>query len=680
MINTVLKTRRIFFALILGAPAAASADGPTPSGTTGLLATPTAEIQLTGTLRTGWARQDFGSTGAEPLQNYFLTVGFLPGLEVGGRIVEDNFGYPEFSGRRDLSFNAKVRLDLPAGIGIAVGGEDIGGEQQFFRTRYAVATLPWHSLRFSAGYGLGPYLLDGAFGGIEWRPWEFIGIFGEHDTEDFNGGVKLASPALIYGLRIGATAAYRGVNEDVEYGANLEIPLGRSERPYAPSPGAQGAPASPTSTQSAETPPSPAPAARPLPPGGGRGENEALRAALTRHGFESLRIGRRGTTQVVALENRVYNHSSADAIGLALAAIATYADPAVEHIELTLFAYGLPQVSVTAPAALYRAFLADPAAHDAELRQALAVRPVSGIEEGVAWDSERYSSLNGMELVIEPLLRSFIATEFGLVDYSLGARMRLTLPMSGGFLMHLGGQVPLVESDDYGPGDNFESTGVEAGLDLLLAQYAHKLSPQWTWLWSAGRSQIFQTDLNTLGLEQLWLSEQGTHQLRGKMMALHSATKTRTVALAGYTWFDPARDYSVGLTGGRFYSEDSGFRLDVSRYFGDTIVTLFFKAASMDDQAGGLQLSLPLTPRRDMTPRGLQVKGSRRWSHQQSTTLNTADGANTLKPLFLFEPMLDLDLRRDFHDSGRLGEGYIRDEVPRMHEAYRAWGETAPSP
>lgn len=665
--------RRRLLVSVLAVTPAAFAESPSFSGTTGLLATPTAEVQRGGTARVGWSQQDFRSVGPEPLQNYYLTFGFLPGLEVGGRIVEDNAAIDistmSGSGRRDLSFNAKYRLDLPAGIGLAVGGEDIGGEAQFFRTSYAVATLPWRSLSFTAGYGLGPDVLDGAFGGVEWRPWEFVGLVAEHDTEDFNGGVKLASPALLYGMRLGATAAYRGVTEEVEYGAHLEIPLGgrkeipRSSGSAPASSGAHGAPYAP-----------PAPSGAHGAPYAPHASDTALRAALARHGFESLRVGRRGpATQVVALENRVYNHSSADAVGLALGAIATHADPAVEHIELTLFAYGMPQVAVTVPAALYRAFLQDPAAHEAALRQALAVRNVDGIAEGVAWDSDRYQSLNGMELVVEPILRSFLATELGLIDYSLGARLRLTLPMSGGFLMHLGGQVPLVESDDFGPGDNFESTGVEAGLDLALAQYAHKLSPQWTWLWSAGRSQIFQTDLNTLALEQFWLSAQGTHQLRGKMMALHSATRTRTVALAGYTWFDPGRDYSLSLTGGRFYAGDAGFRLDLTRHFGDTMVTLFFKAASRDDQAGGLQLSLPLTPRRDMTPGALQVKGARRWAHQQSTTLNAADGTNTLKPLLLYEPMLDLDLRRDLHDSGRLGEAYLRDELPRMHEAYRLW-------
>ena len=69
------------------------------------------------------------------------------------------------------------------------------------------------------------------------------------------------------------------------------------------------------------------------------------------------------------------------------------------------------------------------------------------------------------------------------------------------------------------------------------------------------------------------------------------------------------------------------------------------------------------------------MKGARRWAHGLSTTLNSAEARNPLRPIFLYEPMLDFDLRRDFHDSGRLGEAYLQDELPRMREAYELWGQ-----
>jgi hypothetical protein len=648
----------LFVALMLGMSLAlpGRASDPALGGSTGLLVTPTADVQPSGTGAFAWSRHSPGPRVPDSALNYAVLLGFLPGLELGGRVVED--------GRlRDLSFNAKYRFDLPGGAvgaahgrdraGVAIGGQDIGGGAQKFRAGYVVATVPWETLRFSAGYGAGPDVLKGAFGGVEWRPWPFVALAGEYDTEGLNGGLKLASPELFWGARIGGTALYRGEREEVEYGAHVQFPLGRRERVAAVAPrpsAAADAPAAPSD----------------------------LRAALTGLGFESIRLGRRdGTTQVAALENRVYNHSSADAVGVAMGALATHVDPAVERIELTLFAYGIPQIEVSAPTALYRAWLADPTAHEAELRAALAARPVSGIEDAqaVAWDGVRSLRPGGAEVVVEPLLRTFVATEYGVFDYALAARARVTTALGRGLLLHIGAHVPVVESEDFGAGRNFEPVGFEAEADLALIQYGFKVLPQWTWLASAGRNQVFRSTYNTVALEQVWQPGDGAHQLRLKIMGLrNSEIGTRKVGLAGYTWFDPANDYSIGLTGGRFFVGDTGVRADLSRHFGDTIWTVFYKLGGREEQAAGMQVSLPLTPRRDAPAGFLQLKGPRRWSHGLGTTLNDPSGLNPLRPFFMYEPMLDLDLRRDFYDSGRLGEAYLRDELPRMREAYERWG------
>lgn len=104
------------------------------------------------------------------------------------------------------------------------------------------------------------------------------------------------------------------------------------------------------------------------------------------------------------------------------------------------------------------------------------------------------------------------------------------------------------------------------------------------------------------------------------------------------------------------------------------IAGVFLKYEDRENMAGGFSLSVPLTPRRDAMPRGIQVKGPRRWGHSLQTTLNRADQTNSLRPLLLFEPLADLDLRRDFYDSGRLGPEYLRAQLPRMREAYVLWG------
>jgi hypothetical protein len=625
---------------------------------------PTAEVLDEGSVRLGLNAHD-ALPGEDGVVNHLFSIGFAPGLELGGRIAQPR----SFGAGSDLSFNAKLSIPtFDGGPSLAIGGQDLGGEAQNYRSRYAVATWPWRTLRFTAGYDWGPDVLDGTLGGIEWRPWPFLGAYAEYDTQELNPGLKLQSPPLWAGLRIGANAGWRAATDEVEGGIELSIPLGRR-------PGVIPAGVIPSEARDLldEIPPRFAPRddtglARDD-TGLARDDTGALRAALEQLGFEAVRTGSKpGNVLAVSLENRRYNHSSADAIGLALGTVAARAPAQVERIELTLSAYGVPQVTVATGAKAYRDFLRDGAAPE----NLLEVRYSDGAR-GVSWHN-RAARLAAPELVIEPVLRTFVATEFGVLDAGLGARARLTAPLGGGAVAHLGVQAPLALSDDFHDGRNFAPFAPEGGLDLLLIQYAHKLSPEWTWLWSVGRTQVVRADLGVLGLDQAWTSPAGRHRLGARLMTLDSGTARHNVALGGYTWFDAARRYSAGVTGGRFYAGDSGFRLDLNRYFGDTIAGLFLKVESEDNMAGGFQLSVPLTPRRDAAPRGLQVKGPRRWGHSLQSTLNLADRSNSLKPLLLYEPAMDFDLARDFLDSGRLGPGYLREQLPRMREAYQLWG------
>jgi hypothetical protein len=657
-----MKASLLFLGALL-APALAHGEGGALSGPTGLLTVPTARVLDQGEVRLGVNEHD-SVAQYDGVRNYLFTIGFAPGLELGGRVAQTGgFNNGDLN---DLSFHAKYAYRFDNGFALAIGAQDIGGEAQNFRSRYAVATLPWRQLAFTAGYQQGPDLPQGALGGIEWRPFPALGVYAEYDTEEVNPGFKLQSPPLWAGLRVGANAGWRSAHDEIEGGLELSIPLGRSSP--GPSPAASPRPLPASGERHQEAPVTPEqPPARTLAEGR---ETQAVRAALERLGFESVRTGARaGGVLIVSLENRRYNHSAVDGIGLALGTIAMRAPPQIERIELTVSAYGVPQIAVATPAQAYRDFLRD------------GVAPVwlidahytSGPPRETYWHSPAIE-LHATELVVEPVLRSFIATEYGVAEIGLGVRARLTAPLGQGVVGHVGLQAPVFLTEDFRDGENFADAGPEAGLDLLLLQRAHKLTPSWTWLWSVGSIQVFQADLAIAGLEQVWASPEGRHRLNAKLYTTDSGNVRREVALAGYTLFDATRNYSVGLTGGQFLAEDTGLRLDVNRYFGDTIAGVFLKYEGRENMAGGFSLSLPLTPRRDAMPRGIQVKGPRRWGHSLQTTLNLADQTNALKPLLLFEPLTDLDLRRDFYDSGRLGPEYLRAQLPRMREAFLLWG------
>lgn len=656
----------LWWALCIALPAWAE---PGLDGSSGLLNVPQAEVLDEGLASFQYSRIHPDLARRLQTENWYAGVGLAPGLELGGRAIATALR----AGRRDLSLDARYRLPFElGGVRFAIGAQDLGGAERLLPREYAVATWSTPTLALSAGYGDGRNVLGGAFGGIAWRPSPFVTAIVEHDAEDLNAGLKLSAP-LWARWRLGISGAWRGALEAEEYAVHLSLPLA-GDRP-APARRVGAPPGDPVHPTAQAAPPARDERAVAPPPEPGDPPDAtsdatsaaALRARLEQLGFEAVRIGQRApATRVVRLENRRYNHSVADGLGLALGTIERLAGPGIDTIELYLFAYGVPQLRVMRARGAGQPLRTD------------LVDEIAGAG-AVTWHGEE-SRAAALELVVEPLLRWAVATEHGLLDYGLGARARLTAPLATGLLANVGVQAPLARSDDFAPGKPFEDLAPRGGVDLALLQYFHTPAAGWSLLWSAGRTRVFRIDTQTLALDQAWSPGDGAHRFRGKLMALRSDVARREVALVGYNWLDPYRAYGIGITAGRFYLGDGGLRLDIERYFGDAIVGLFYKFASADDQAAGVALSLPLTPRRDQRPRWLQLKGPRRWAHGLGTTLNgppnatSPDGTNPIRPLLLYEPLLDLDLERDLHDAGRLAGAYLDAHVPRMKQAYERWG------
>ena len=652
------------WALCFALPAWAEPSQPGLDGSSGLLNVPQADVLDEGDASFQYSRIHPDLARRLQTENWYAGVGLAPGLELGGRAIATALR----AGRRDLSLDARYRLPFQVGgVRFAIGAQDLGGVERLLPREYAVATWSTPTLALSAGYGDGRNVLGGAFGGIAWRPWPFLTALVEHDAEDVNAGLKLSAP--LWGRwRLGVSGAWRGALEAEEFAVHLSLPLAGDK----PAPHPRPLPTREDAWGEGKDERARAPDL--LPPGGrgraaGAGEGRAsatrLRERLEDLGFEAVRIGQRApATRVVRLENRRYNHSAADGIGLALGTIEQLSGPEIGTIELYLFAYGVPQLRIVRP-------------RGGTLRTELVDAIIDA--GGVTWDGDE-TRAGAFELVFEPLLRWAVATEHGLLDYGLGARARLTAPLAAGLLANVGAQAPLARSDDFAPGEPFEDLAPRGGIDLALLQYLHTPAAGWSLLWSAGRTRIFRIDTQALALDQAWSVGDGAHRFRAKLMALRSDIARREVALVGYNWLDPYRGYGIGITAGRFYLDDGGVRLDLERHFGDAIVGLFYKFAGRDDQAAGVGLSLPLTPRRDQRPRWLQLKGPRRWAHGLGTTLNgppnatSPDGTNPIRPLLLYEPMLDLDLERDLHDAGRLGGAYLDAHAPRMAQAYERWG------
>jgi hypothetical protein len=180
------------------------------SGTTGLLNTPSAEMQKDGTFFLGvnYLDIDYTETYGKGKHNclaYYLDITFLPFLEVNlrsTRLLSRINGRYTVDRMISLKLQAfKEKKYIPSFV---IGGNDIitssGNGNQYFGTLYCVITkhliLPDNKFGFSLGYGFNVFRnnqYNGFFGGISYNPkfYQQLTIIMEYDSKKVNIGASL---------------------------------------------------------------------------------------------------------------------------------------------------------------------------------------------------------------------------------------------------------------------------------------------------------------------------------------------------------------------------------------------------------------------------------------------------------------------------------------------------------
>jgi hypothetical protein len=157
------------------------------TGQTGLINMPDARIAPDGTLR-------FGYGFAEPYPTLWTSVTMLPRLELSARYIRVMRvqGFPgqtgtDYGDYKDKSFDGKFVLVEEGGWlpQLAIGAQDVMGTE-IFPAQYVVANKRLGDFDFTLGYGNDR--IDGAFGGVRYRPkrlkdWAFVA---EYDANDYS--------------------------------------------------------------------------------------------------------------------------------------------------------------------------------------------------------------------------------------------------------------------------------------------------------------------------------------------------------------------------------------------------------------------------------------------------------------------------------------------------------------
>ncbi len=170
-----------------------------PTGYTGAINTPTADVAASGTLLLSLSNSTPELPRVYPQAGPFggVTLGFglLPGLEAFSRLTYDGDLHCNSyvagcnATTRDISVGAKYQLPLPAlpfNGRMALGFSDYGGAANHYRQAYGVGTVSHGAWEASLGYSKPLYygLMNGTFANLSYRFNEQFRLIAEDDTRE----------------------------------------------------------------------------------------------------------------------------------------------------------------------------------------------------------------------------------------------------------------------------------------------------------------------------------------------------------------------------------------------------------------------------------------------------------------------------------------------------------------
>jgi hypothetical protein len=198
----MLKKLIVFFFIV------SSLNSQTLWGTSGLFNIPDAKIYEDGVVNFALSLMNKNYVGFGSYQNngliYSVTIAFLPFIELN---VNHVYLLPERErqgiGDRTISFKIQTLNEEKHFINLAVGINNIGssiGKAYTIHNHagYIVVSksIVNNNFNFILGYGAklfkaADYQFIGLFGGVSYRPYDFIELIVENDAERFNGALRL---------------------------------------------------------------------------------------------------------------------------------------------------------------------------------------------------------------------------------------------------------------------------------------------------------------------------------------------------------------------------------------------------------------------------------------------------------------------------------------------------------
>ncbi len=538
---------------------------------------------------------------------------------------------------------------------LAVGGTDLSGTS-YFRTRYAVLSKSFDEyVRVSVGYGDENKQLSGLFAGLELAPIPYLSLLAEYDGKDPGFGLRLFPiPAFVeaYGVpQISGDLVWTresGLTGQI----GLQYRLGEAKFQTQRSERRELRFTSMASTSSA---------AQAL---------EVLLERMVEQGFEDVR-GVLTSSRAVALEyeNRRYNRSELDGLGIVLGLATLLLPASVEGIDVVVRQHGLRVFQLGTSRSRFLEFLNEDL--DPELyADSLELSAPKSANGRLSEESRRAPTELKLDLTVLPSLQTLVLTEVGVFQYRLTLYPEAVMKLTPGLVFEGRVRIPLTQSHAiFGPLGSTELDRVvlRQALRLPLDTLSLEL-PVWA---QASFGKFGPAVFGASGELAIPLFE-GVGLLRAEVAGLSRqliAPQSIYAIAEARGRFEPW-DAHLSVTAGQFVDGDLGWRVELGRFWGSTEITAF---AHLGDHGsvGGINLRIPLAPAEELRPFWIRPRFPELAQYgAQTTILETGNWVRTLGGRIL--PGFH-DIPTSYFSRDRLYPAYVRAHVDELRDAARYW-------
>jgi len=642
-----------------------SLSGVSFQGYTGLINIPNAQVIEEGSAVLHFNNQfdnnlryyDYSKDMKDSEENYIFGVGFLPSLEIVGRVVEAE-GYA-----RDLSANVKYKIPLHYRYlpNIAIGIQDIGGSFNFFDNKYIVADKKIGFLRAIIGYGKSGDVvkdkrMDGVFGGVELELASWLNVVVEDDTKEKHAGVKLSIPKeLVSSFNVEATLARNLTSNSNSFGFNLILPLKKRDNKEAIKQRIFNLKNNITYKKNKQI-----------------SNLFELKEFLYDFGFEDVRVGIYQKDVVyIECENSIFDHNDLDAIGFIIGTVAN-SNLNYKYYTVTLLKNRIQTISVNGTILSFKKYIKNPSKENLyKVQSTLLIKKEFDTSKVEFIGDRENSSLFKPRFEFSPGLITTVGSSVGVFDYLISLRSKLYFPLYNGLVFTAMYEMPFAHSNNFDDGNvlnlmygnKCDSRLVNANINQAF-HYGEFFN-----ILSGG---IFNTDYYGIFNQSNFNLLNGKHALNVKLGTYwHKDIKdiTYNVYEGGYRYYYDSLELFATIKYGKYWNDDKGLSFELKRFFGDVAVLLEYQ--KLENQYVGAKIMVPLTPRKiaKAYPIG-QIKGKNDFSHGIKSTVRLDDGTNRIILSEGFIPKVGLDLNSYYLNRDRLNSTYIVNHIDRLREAY----------